>query len=186
MIKENTSLVTVHEVQKKEVTYLDDDRTPCQIEPRTEELSTCIQQYIESNMKCQLPWHNQSTTLSKCTTSNQYEEFLNKYLLISSQDEASIAKVTGCLPSCRRNEFEVKVVNRIEMPPENGQFYFSGLFYYPSGSYIEKSYYYTYELGDYIADVGGYVGLMLGYSLINFYDGIKYMMKGILIYSKKE
>ena len=168
------------EVQKKDVTYLNDDRTPCQQKPRTEEISTCIQHYIENKMRCQLPWHNQNTTFPQCIKSDQYVEFLNTYLGISSQNEAWIAKVTGCLPSCRRNEFEVKVVNRIEMPPENGKCYYSGMFYYPSGSYKEKTYYYTYEFSDYIADIGGYMGLLLGYSLISFYDGFKYMLKKIL------
>lgn len=180
MINANTSLMTVHEVQKKDVTYLNDDRTPCQQKPRTEEISTCIQHYIENKMRCQLPWHNQNTTFPQCIKSDQYVEFLNTYLGISSQNEAWIAKVTGCLPSCRRNEFEVKVVNRIEMPPENGKCYYSGMFYYPSGSYKEKTYYYTYEFSDYIADIGGYMGLLLGYSLISFYDGFKYMLKKIL------
>ena len=176
-----SSLMTVHEVQKKEVTYLNDERTPCQSKPRSEEISTCIQHYIENTMRCRLPWHsNQSKTLPQCKKLDQYEDFLNNYLWISNQKEASIAKVTGCLPSCKRNEFDVKVVNRIKMPSEDGKLYYSALFYYPSGSYTEKSYYYTYEFSDYLADIGGYMGLLLGYSLISFYDGFKYILKKIM------
>ena len=182
MINANISLITVHEIHKKEVTYLNDERTPCQLKPRTEEISTCIQHHIEHEMMCELPWHNQSKTLPQCMSSDQYEKFLSSFLWISSQSEASIAKVTGCLPTCKRNEFEVKVVNRIKKPEENGTFYFSGLFYYPSGSFKEKSYYYTYDFSDYIADIGGYVGLLLGCNLISFYDGFKNGLRKILAF----
>ena len=41
----------------------------------------------------------------------------------------------------------------------------------------EKIYYYTYEWGGFIADVGGYMGLLLGHSAISFYDGLKRFWK---------
>ena len=41
----------------------------------------------------------------------------------------------------------------------------------------EKVYYYTYEWGGFIADVGGYMGLLLGHSAISFYDGLKSFWK---------
>ena len=168
----------VLEIRRKEVTYLNDERTPCQSNRRSEEISTCIQHYIESTMGCQLPWQTNNNLIPKCIHSNQYEEFFKKYVLISNQKEASIAKITRCLPSCKRNEYEFKVVNSIKAPANsNGKRYFSGIFYYPSGEYQEKTYYYTYEFPDYIADIGGYLGLLLGYSILNFYDGLKYLIK---------
>ena len=174
MLPRNKSIITVHEIRKNEVIYINDERTPCQNKERTEEMNDCIQHHIENKMECQLPWYNERSILPRCNESDQYEEFLQSYIRIASRDEASIAKVTGCLPSCKRNEFDVRVINRVEMA--SNEAYFSGLFYYPSGGYDEKIYYYTYALGDYIADVGGYMGLLLGYSLISFYDGFKYML----------
>ncbi len=41
---------------------------------------------------------------------------------------------------------------------------------YPSGRYIEYSYYYSYTGSSFFADVGGYLGLLLGHSLLSFYD----------------
>ena len=68
----------------------------------------------------------------------------------------------------------MKVITRVDVPNEE-QNRFMGVFWYPSGSYIEKVYYYTYDFSDYFADIGGYMGLLLGYSLLNFYDVFKKM-----------
>ena len=176
----NSSKVTLYEIEKKDVTYLNDERSPCQFKPRAEEMNTCIQHHIEKKVGCQLPWHNKSTNLPRCTEYDQYREFLTSYDWFASLDDASIAKVTGCLPSCRRNEFKMKVYQEFSIPPIHGQTYFACMFFYPSGAYIEKSYYYTYDLGDYIGDVGGYMGLLLGCSLLGFYDWLKRICKKML------
>ena len=181
LLGSNKSRMGLFEIQKKVVTYLNDERTPCQSKLREEEINTCIHHHIENKIGCQLPWHNKNTTLPRCIKFEQYEEFLNSYDQISNLNVASISKVTGCLPSCKRNEFKLKVVSQMDMPSIEGQIhFFGGIFFYPSGAYKEKSYYHTYEFSDYIADVGGYMGLLLGFSLLSFYDGFKYMCKKIL------
>ena len=38
-----------------------------------------------------------------------------------------------------------------------------------SGSYDEKKQYYIYDLSSFIADVGGYMGLLLGCSIFGLY-----------------
>ena len=181
LIGRNKSVMVLYEVRKEVVTYLNDERTPCQTKMREEEINTCIHRHIENRMGCQLPWHNKSTTLPRCIDFEQYQEFLNSYYHISNLNEASIAKETGCLPSCKRVEFKLKVVNQMLIPVMSGQIrLFGAMFYYPSGAYKKRSYYYTYELSDYIADIGGYMGLLLGCSLLSFYDWLKNMCKKIL------
>ena len=53
----------------------------------------------------------------------------------------------------------------------------SGYFFYATGKYVEKSYYYTYDWNSFVADVGGYMGLLLGHSLLSYYDVAKLMWK---------
>ena len=175
MLNPGKESMTVNEIHMKEVTYINDERTPCQSTPRTEEINTCIQRHIENEMECQLPWHNEVTSLPRCSASDKYEEFLNSYIRIKSLSEEQISNETGCLPSCQRNEFEVLVNNHFRRPTSDGKASYSGLFYYPSGEFRKKTYFYVYDFGDYIGDVGGYLGLLLGYSMLTFYDGFKYM-----------
>ena len=42
--------------------------------------------------------------------------------------------------------------------------------YFPGGNYEVTNEYYTYDENSFIADVGGYLGLFLGFSLLSFFD----------------
>ena len=166
-----SSITTVHEINRIEATYLNDPRAPCQSKPREKDMNTCIQQYIESKIGCQLPWHTENSILPKCIETGQYREFLETYEEIASLSGLSIAKMTGCLPSCKRNEFTLNIINRILLPDQEPGY--NGFFYYPGGRYKKKLYHLTYDFTSYIADAGGLVGLFLGYSMLSFYDGMR-------------
>ena len=42
--------------------------------------------------------------------------------------------------------------------------------YFEGGNYEVTKEYYTYDENSFIADVGGYLGLCLGFSLLSFFD----------------
>jgi hypothetical protein len=44
------------------------------------------------------------------------------------------------------------------------------VFSYSSGKYDEKVEYYTYDENSLIADIGGFLGLLLGHSAMSIYD----------------
>ena len=177
----NNTWVTVHEINRKEVSYINDPRTPCLSKPREEEMNTCIQHFIENTIRCQLPWHTDITNLSKCTEPEQYGDFLEAYDEIASLSGFSIAKKTGCLPSCTINEFTMNVVSRMlfHFPDVGPQF--NSYFFYPGARYQEKVYFYLYDFTSYIADAGGLVGLFLGFSILSIYDGLKNVWKNRLM-----
>ena len=100
--------------------------------------------------------------------------FSSAYDEIVSSSEETIARKTSCLPSCRRSEFSTKPLPPVEIEWFD---YFSGYFFYATGKYKKKSYYYTYDWSTFVADVGGYMGLLLGHSLLSFYDGVKFIWK---------
>ena len=174
-LPDNNNYLKIHEVKRKEVTYLNDPRTPCQPKPRDKNMDVCIQQYIENQIGCQLPWHTNKTTLPKCTETGQYQDFLDSYDEIASLTGFSIAEKTGCLPSCKINEFTMTIQDQVFIPIQGAEY--TGFFYYPGGQYWQKVYHYNYDFISYIADVGGLVGLFLGYSMLGFYDGLKNVWK---------
>ena len=100
--------------------------------------------------------------------------FARSYDQIAGRSEQSIARATKCLPSCQRSEFETKILPPVDSPSGD---VFSGYFFYATGKYVEKSYYYTYDWNSFVADVGGYMGLLLGHSLLSYYDVAKLVWK---------
>ena len=170
-LPDNSTYVKVHEINRKEVTYLNDPRTPCLSKAREEGMNKCIQHYIEKEIGCRLPWNNGKTQLPRCIEKEQYQSFLDTSDKISRLSGFSIAKKTGCLPSCKIYEYTMEILDLINL--RNGIAIFEGYFYFPGGQYWQKVYHYNYDFTSYIADVGGLVGLFLGFSMLGFYDGLK-------------
>ncbi len=42
-------------------------------------------------------------------------------------------------------------------------------FYFPSGRHDLREQYHTYDLSSFVADVGGYMGLLLGHSILSIF-----------------
>ena len=143
-------------------------------------MDDCIRSYIEDKIRCQLPWGTDKKTWPKCTENHQYQDFLNSHDEIASLSGFSIAKRTGCLPSCNINEYTMTSFPGIISDGILGDTepHYMGVFYYPGGRYWEKIYHYNYDFTSYIADVGGLVGLVVlpfwsSQKMIwSFYDGV--------------
>jgi hypothetical protein len=82
--------------------------------------------------------------------------------------EKSIFIRTGCMPLCRRAQYDFKVLNAQRYPSTTDLI--GGIFYHTSGRYNYKEDYYTYDEYSFFADVGGYLGLILGHGILSFYD----------------
>ena len=52
--------------------------------------------------------------------------------------------------------------------------------YFPSTMYDERKQYLIYDKTHFIADFGGYLGLLLGSSLLSVYDKVKRWLKSLI------
>ena len=72
-------------------------------------LSSCIDDYIQSQIKCKVPWiSNNNTSLNVCTLANQTVAYLNISKKVSMMRDAEVAAETGCHIPCKRNEYTTK------------------------------------------------------------------------------
>ena len=99
-------------------------------------------------------------------------------------DESEIYKMTGCISSCTKDEFDV--VEASEMVPMKtwqtlgfggtepaGAKALKLYMYFINGQYDEREQYVIYDLNSFIADVGGYMGLLLGMSLQGMFETVE-------------
>ena len=94
--------------------------------------------------------------------------------------------MTGCLSSCEKDKFDVIMTDKTEQVwgYKWGYWGLSYLTLYINmreSSYIEEEEYYIYDFDTFIADVGGYMGLLLGSSIISLMDEVE----SLLIKAKK-
>jgi hypothetical protein len=119
-------------------------------------------------------------TTPKLTCSNEEVKMwlvLSKELMDSG--DPAMSEKTGCLPSCTRNEYVVKhefgIMNVAYKVPHS---HLLEIGCYGT-DYTVKEQYLVYGLPDLIADFGGFLGLLLGYSVLSFFDLSRKMCKSI-------
>ena len=81
----------------------------------------------------------------------------------------SVFDLTGCRVPCTRDEWSYKrYYKRVKVffmnKPLQVQFFFGANTFHTTSQYL------AYDTQNLIADIGGYLGLLLGYSLFDFYD----------------
>ena len=71
--------------------------------------SSCINKYVERQIKCKVPWIESENTFNEtCTKINQTVKYLKISKKISMMRDAEVAEETGCHIPCKRNEYNTK------------------------------------------------------------------------------
>ena len=140
----------------------------------------CIENYYSKRLGCLLPWmikdgHNNPAD-NVCTGIDKFNEFKNISMNILRTEETKDLIKEGCfIPNCLQRSWDMKIA---KLPG------FSGFeFFMPQKAKVllrkEKK---LYTMINLFAEVGGYLGLLLGESLISY---IIMISKWIHIIGKK-
>ena len=99
-------------------------------------------------------------------------------MILEQARSNTIFELTGCLQSCQRNEYtltgsEFKAIKFSLWGKPNLKLAFS----IGKTSYKEEEQYVIYDFNSFIGDVGGFLGLLLGYSALSIYDELIGMIR---------
>ena len=85
--------------------------------------------------------------------------------------------MTGCLSACEKDRFEVRMSEITNVAWNSTSHYGEiNLWLYISmreTSYVHEEQYLIYDHNSFIADVGGYMGLLLGSSILSLFDEVE-------------
>ena len=101
--------------------------------------------------------------------------------LIDMSDENEIFKLTGCLSSCNKDEVDVVETSELITKETRNNLGYGDIeegkkqalklyLYFKNGQYDERKQYIIYDYNSFIADVGGYMGLLLGMSMQGMFE----------------
>ena len=100
--------------------------------------------------------------------------------LVDISDESEIYQLTGCMSSCIKDEMHiVEASELVSMGTwdtlgyediERGRKALKLYMYFINGQYDEREHYIIYDYNSFIADVGGYMGLLLGVSMQGMFE----------------
>ena len=117
---------------------------------------------------------SQYTKTSPCKTRSQLLALANITRILEEADGNKIYEMTGCLSSCEKDQYSITAEPIIREDALNSwtsplacQVHFE--FIMQESSYHLEEHYHIYDAASFYADVGGYMGLLLGSSLLGIY-----------------
>jgi hypothetical protein len=138
----------------------------------------CLNNYYASKLNCSLPWvqaDNQSPT-ELCNGKDKFQEFKNLSMSIGGLGATNDLYERGCIiPNCQQKSWKIGSVKRLENPT-NSTFL---IFIFSSKTKaLHRNEIELYTISSFFADIGGYLGLLLGESLVSYFlFGLKWAQK---------
>ena len=168
-IQPNSGLHVWFDIKRSEIKSLDKPSQRCDDSKPEPSVSKCVGKFIEERLnKCTPRLLMSTESLESCSQKHLGPSQSKHFDIISSihtMDEREIFDLTGCMPGCSKSEFDLTTM--MEYPNEDKKL--SIYLSYSHGEYDLTEEYYIYDYVSFFADVGGYLGLLLGYSMWGMY-----------------
>ena len=147
--------------------------------------SACIADYVEREIGCNPDILG--TQYSKglpCRTKSQLLKLRALSHKLSGSDDNDVYNMTGCLAACKKDIYSFIAEPMTCRGVQPGQPTLYGKFFLKltinDRSYEEREEYIIYDIDSFIADVGGYMGLLLGCSFWSLYNEIEALIKRLV------
>ena len=171
-----------YQIDPLEVHHINQDTEPCiSEEDKVIDIWKCMTDHMYSKINCTLPWvaEAKDKDVHLCSSPAEYDLYHATIMRGVYINTDYIEKAAKCTPGCKRTEYSAKLLYSMKDPTLSEKWRLS--FVFMKDKFPVKEQFYIYGTANLIADFGGYLGLLLGYSLLGFYDSLmdffEYMIK---------
>ena len=171
-MKSNVSYQYQYHVFQDDVITLDQPAQRCHEPDNRPNISTCLSEYIRRKFNCvsSLPLLGNHGVMGKCGY-NDTVDALEFKLFLALKTETEIFQETGCMPSCNRKQIKLELISSRE---------FTGVIPaiwiwlgYRDALYSLNKEYLVFDNDSLLADIGGYLGLMWGFSIFSIFQQLE-------------
>ena len=181
-------------ISKTRLNALDKPSERC-TNTREPDTTSCIVRHFEEELGCSINIHGGGGAgLAPCSTNEGFNAMRNMTKILDEAESNTIYSLTGCLSSCQRDDYQdvessFMVLNKTqETRTKRSLSFLGGLgglmgsilnkneeielelkFRIISSSHKEEDQYIIYDFNSFFGDVGGFLGLLLGYSILSLY-----------------
>ena len=165
------------ELSKYHLNALDQPSDRCANKITDPTTSSCITKFIEAELGCTPRIYGVDHLTPKnhlCNSFHELHDLAKISFLFSEMNANNLYNITGCMASCERDEYE-RITNLALIEHKNQAPTLSFLrlqLFFADGSYEVKEQYRLYDSNNFFADVGGFLGLLLGCSIFSLYKGL--------------
>ena len=142
-------------------------------EYNTNGFMNCMENYYSKKMGCTLPWSLNTLkhgSMNICEGKEKFKQFKNIAMNILKPEESTELINSGCfIPNCLQRSWKIKKERDVDEKNENGEpaTGFELELAEPSNVLVREEVQ-LYTLINFFAEVGGYLGLLLGESLLSY------------------
>ena len=173
-IKPNTSYVYEYRILQDDILSLDQPARRCHDDSEDlPSVSQCIAEYFEATYNCSLYMLDSLGKREDCTGDYaSYSNVNNSELRDhwARKTELEIYNLTGCMPSCQGKQIQLETKQEITTESWSNDPKIELWFEFRDGMYNINEEYLVYDYNNFIADIGGYLGLLLGHSILSIYS----------------
>ena len=119
-------------------------------------------------LRSRMPWQPTNASKILCSKHTELEKNLQIWDNIYDMNEHKFQEETGCIAPCTRQEFQTKKI--YEHIQDSTDDILHVEMFYANTKHQVREQYYNYDWIDLFSDFGGYMGLLLGASMLTFYD----------------
>ena len=164
------------------------------LEDNSNKQTECINEYYASKLNCTLPWipsnsPNFPQNRQQCQGKEKFTEFRNLSMSIGNPEVIEKLKKKGCIiPNCEERtwhieSFQKENLTNFNISEENLMLTIS---FSHSSKVLVRNEINLYTVSSFFADIGGYLGLLLGESLISYFLLIIQWLKKIVSSRKNQ
>lgn len=96
-------------MQLEKFRHIDSEESPCDETNRNIDLEGCLQNYMESQINCSIPWGPRNFgNMEPCQTKQEFQKYLSLSKTIKYWGERGIYEKTGCESSCIETRYDMK------------------------------------------------------------------------------
>ena len=154
-------------VYKNSIKRLGSTTLGCQNYDKEDSIGQCIVKFVEDKYNC-TTYQIFANKLREPCDNTKDRKSRSFHRSVSFLSEYGIYNMTRCKPHCEHDEIKVRsmgnpTVKTSKNPTFSLEFQFEDEEYYTREEFI------LYDADSFIADIGGYLGLLLGHSMLSIY-----------------
>ena len=166
-------------VKKSHIKAIDKPSQHCNAGSAEPNTSACIADFIEREIGCNPNiLGSQHSERPLCSTKAQLLQLEKLYIILSGSADNDVYDMTGCLSSCEKDIYSIVAEPQRELkrdrPRKCEEFYL--LLRITDRSFENRKQYIIYDTDSFVADVGGYMGLLLGCSIMSLFNEIDLLL----------
>ena len=133
-------------------------------------MTDCINEFYAEQLGCKLPWGPKLKGLKNCQSTEELEQYRNLSFHITSDELKSKLKAKGCLkPNCKQSTW--RNFPHKEMWNHDRAGHKLCVVMSSMSKLVKRQENMLCDFGPFLADIGAYLGLFLGASVLSITDG---------------